>query len=143
MKLISDLHIHSRFSRATSKQLNIENLEKYAKIKGVNLLGTSDFTHPEWIKELKQELTEDKTGILKTKNNFPFILQTELSLIYTQDNKGRRVHNVVLAPNFEVVNQITEYLLSKGRIDYDGRPIFKIPCDEFVYELRKISENIE
>ncbi len=143
MKIIADIHIHSRFSRATSKQLNIENLEKYAKIKGVNLLGTSDFTHPEWIKELKQELTEDETGILKTKNNFPFILATEISLIYTQDNKGRRVHNVILAPNFDVVSQITEFLLSRGRIDYDGRPIFKIPCDEFVYELRKISENIE
>ena len=143
MKIISDLHIHSRFSRATSKSLDIENLEKYAKIKGVNLLGTSDFTHPEWIKELKQELTEDETGILKTKNNFPFILQTEVSLIYTQDNKGRRVHNVILAPSFEIVNQITEFFLSKGRIDYDGRPIFKVPCDELVESMRKISNNIE
>jgi PHP family Zn ribbon phosphoesterase len=67
MKIIADLHIHSRFSRATSKDLNIKNLENYAKIKGLNLLGTGDFTHPEWIKELKQELAEDGSGILKTK----------------------------------------------------------------------------
>ncbi|MEA2036662.1 MAG: endonuclease Q family protein [Nanoarchaeota archaeon] len=143
MKIISDLHIHSRFSRATSKALNIENLEKYAKIKGINLLGTGDFTHPEWIKELKSELTDDGSGILKTKQGFPFILQTEVSLIYTQDGKGRRVHNVVLAPSIDIVNQITEYLLKHGRVDYDGRPIFKIPCDEFVYELRKISCDVE
>lgn len=143
MRIISDLHIHSRFSRATSKNLDILNLEKYARIKGLDLLGTGDFTHPEWLKELKKELTEDGTGILKTKTGFNFLLQTEISLIYTQDGKGRRIHNVVLAPNFEVVSQITEYLLKKGRIDYDGRPIFKIPCPEFVESLKKINKDIE
>jgi len=143
MEIISDLHIHSRHSRATSKQLNIENLEKYAGIKGINLLGTGDFTHPEWIKELKQELTEDETGILKTKNNFPFILQTEVSLIYTDLGKGRRIHNVILAPSFEIVDQITEYFLKHGRIDYDGRPIFKIPCHEMTESLMQISKDIE
>ena len=143
MKIISDIHIHSKFSRATSKQLNIENLEKYARIKGINLLGTSDFTHPEWIQELKQELTEDETGILKTKTNFPFILSTEISLIYTQDNKGRRVHVVLMAKNFDVADQITEYLKSKGRVDYDGRPIFKIPCDELTESVKKIDNGIE
>jgi len=143
MKIISDLHIHSRFSRATSKNLDIPNLEKYARIKGLDLLGTGDFTHPEWLKELKKELTEEGTGILKTKTGFNFLLQTEISLIYTQDGKGRRIHNVILAPNFEVVSQITEYLLKKGRIDYDGRPIFKIPCPEFVESLKKINKDIE
>ena len=64
-------------------------------------------------------------------------------MIYTQDGKGRRIHNVILAPNFEVVSQITEYLLKKGRIDYDGRPIFKIPCPEFVESLKKINKDIE
>ena len=87
MKIIADFHIHSKYSRATSKELNIENLEKYARIKGLSLLGTGDFTHPMWIKELKSELTEDGTGILKTKAGFNFILQTEISLMYTQDGK--------------------------------------------------------
>src|SRR3989338_5674125 len=143
MRIIADLHIHSKYSRATSKELNIKNLEKYAKVKGLNLLGTGDFTHPSWIKELKNELEDDGLGIFKTKEGFPFVLQTEVSLIYSQDGKGRRVHNIIFAPSFEVVAQITEYLLKHGRVDYDGRPIFKIPCPEFVYEMKKINREIE
>ncbi len=143
MDIIADLHIHSRHSQATSKDLSVSNLEKYAKIKGISLLGTGDFTHPKWIQELKEKLTEDGSGILRTKEGFPFMLQTEISLIYTQGGKGRRVHNVVLAPDFGTVSQITEYLLTKGRVDYDGRPIFKIPCPEFVESLRKINKDIE
>jgi|TARA_B100001964_G_C14253150_1_gene610979 uncharacterized protein (TIGR00375 family) len=143
MKTIADLHVHSRFSRATSKTLDIANLEKYARIKGINLLGTGDFTHPEWIKELKQELTEDGSGILKTKTNFDFLLQTEISLIYTQDGKGRKVHNVVLAKNLDIVEQINEQLGKKGRLDYDGRPIFGISCIEFVELLKNIDKDIE
>jgi uncharacterized protein (TIGR00375 family) len=118
-------------------------LEKYAKIKGLNLLGTGDFTHPEWIKELKNELTEDGSGILKTKTNFNFLLQTEISLIYTQDGKGRRIHNVVLAKNFDVVEQINAELLKKGRLDYDGRPIFGISCVEFVEMMKNIDKDTE
>jgi len=143
MRFIADLHIHSKYSRATSKQLTIENLEKYANIKGIDMLGTGDFTHPKWIAELKTELSEDDTGILRTKSGFPFMLQTEISLIYSQGGKGRRVHNIVLAPDFDTVSQITDYLLTKGRIDYDGRPIFKIPCPEFVESLRSINKKIE
>ncbi|MAG50920.1 DNA helicase UvrD [archaeon] len=142
MRIISDLHIHSRFSRACSKQITIPNLEKWARVKGVNLLGTGDFTHPLWLKELKNELTFDN-GVLKTKSGFPFILQSEISLIYSQDGKGRRIHNVFLAPNFEVVDQIVEKLLKIGRIDYDGRPIFGISCVEFVEMMRGISKDIE
>lgn len=143
MNIISDLHIHSRFSRATSNTLNIPNLEKYAKIKGLNLLGTGDFTHPEWIKELKNELTEDGSGILKTKTGFNFLLQTEISLIYSQDGKGRRVHNIVLAKNFDIVEQINTQLRKKGRLDYDGRPIFGISCPEFVEFMKNIDKGIE
>jgi len=143
MRVIADLHIHSRHSRGCSKDLNIKNLEKYARIKGVGLLGTGDFTHPEWIKELRQELTEDTTGILRTGSGFPFVLQTEISLIYTQGGRGRKVHNVVLAPDFAAVDRITQALLKRGRVDYDGRPIFKIPCPEFVRMLREIDTRIE
>ena len=143
MNLIADLHVHGRYSRGCSTALDTAHLEKYARIKGVNLLGTGDFTHPEWIKEIENNLTEDDKGILRTKTGFPFLLQTELSLIYTQDSRGRRVHNVVLAPNLDVVKQITEELKKRGRVDYDGRPIFKIPCPEFVEMLRQISKDIE
>lgn len=143
MKIIADLHMHSRFSRATSTALNIENLEKWARIKGIGLLGTGDFTHPKWILELKENLREDETGILKTKSGFNFMLTSEISLMYSQGGKGRRVHIVVLAPDFDIVKQITDYLLTKGRIDYDGRPIFKIPCPEFTEKLKSISKDVE
>lgn len=143
MQIIADLHIHSRFSRATSHNLTIANLEKWAKVKGVDLLGTGDFSHPEWIKELKTELTEDGSGILKTKNGFPFILTNEISLMYRQDGKGRRVHLVLLAPNFEIVEQVTEYFKKIGRIDYDGRPIFGKDAAEVTENLMSISRDIE
>lgn len=143
MKVIADLHIHSRFSRATSPSINFQNLEKYARMKGIGLLGTGDFTHPEWIKEIKENLTDDGSGILKTKTEFPFVLQSEISLMYTANNRGRRVHVVLLAPSLDVVGQITDYLKTSGRVDYDGRPIFRIPCPEFVESLKKISDNIE
>ncbi|MEM4152910.1 MAG: endonuclease Q family protein [Candidatus Pacearchaeota archaeon] len=143
MQIISDLHIHSRFSRATSSDLNIKNLEKWAKIKGINLLGTGDFSHPEWLKELKNELSEDNHGILKTKTGFDFILTNEVSLIYTQENKGRRVHLIILAPGFEIVDKINKYLETKGRLDYDGRPMFNISCEEFAKAMFNISSDIE
>ncbi len=143
MKLIADLHIHSKYARATSKDLSLENLEKYARIKGVDLLGTGDFTHPEWIKEIKSKLIEDETGILRTETGFPFVLQTEISLAYTQGGKGRRIHYVLMAPDMETAGQITEFLLTKGRVDYDGRPIFGFSSIELVEKMNGISGDIE
>lgn len=139
--LISDLHIHSRFSRACSTKITLANLEKNARVKGIDVLGTGDFQHPEWIKELNT--LDERDGILYTKTGYPFVLQSEISLIYTQDGKGRRIHHILLAPSKEVVAQITEYLLSKGRIDYDGRPIFGISSIEFVEAMKEISNDIE
>ena len=143
MAIIADLHIHSKHSRGCSTALDIDNLEKYARIKGIDLLGSGDFTHPIWQKELKAKLTPDEKGIHRTASGFPFILQTELSLIYTQDGKGRKVHNVVLCKSFDVMDQITDELKKKGRVDYDGRPIFGIPCPDFVEMLKGIDKDIE
>ena len=143
MKIIADLQIHSRFSRATSSSLNLSNLEKYAKIKGLNLLGTGDFTHPKWLSELKSELREDGSGILTSKTGFHFVLQGEISNIYTQDGKQRRVHTLLLARSFEIVEQINAALLRKGRLDYDGRPIFGFSCIELVEMMKEISDDIE
>jgi len=140
-QVIADLHIHSRFSRATSKDLNLENLEKYARIKGVDILGTGDFQHPKWSEELDK--LDEREGILHSQSGFKFVWQTEISLMYSQDGKGRRVHLIILAPNKEVAKQITEFLGSKGRLDYDGRPIFGFSSIELVAELMKISPKIE
>jgi uncharacterized protein (TIGR00375 family) len=135
-----DFHIHSRFSRACSTNITIENLVKWAKIKGINLLGTGDFTHPQWLKEIKEKLVE-KEGFYYYED-FPFIITGEISLIYTQD-KGRRIHIVLLVPNLDIAEKINAYFDTKGRRDYDGRPIFKIPGDIFVKDLMEISKDIE
>ncbi len=135
-----DLHIHSKYSRATSKDLTIENLAKYAKIKGLTVLGTGDFSHPIWNKELKQRLIYDD-GIYEH-GGVKFIPSTEISLVYTQDKKGRRIHHLVLAPTLEIVDQINEFLKSKGRVDYDGRPIFGFSSIELVERLMEISGDI-
>ncbi len=140
-RVFADLHIHSRFSRACSKDITIDNLEKWARIKGIGLLGTGDFTHPLWLKELKEKLTE-REGILYSSTGFKFLLTGEISLMYTQ-GRGRRVHLVMLLPNFETADKINEYFDGKGRRDYDGRPIFKISCEQFVKDMMNISENIE
>lgn len=143
MEIIADLHLHGRYSRGCSTNLDIASLEKGGKVKGLDLMGTGDFTHPLWLKELKENLKDDGYGVLKTKKGNSFILQTEISLIYSQDNKGRRVHNVVLAPDFDVVEQIIEVLGKRGRLDYDGRPIFNIPCPEFIDLMKGVSEDVE
>jgi len=139
-EIIADLHIHSRFARATSKYIDIPNLVKYAKIKGLNLLGTGDFQHPNWSKEL--EVLEERDGLLYYKD-FPFMWQTEVSLMYSQDGKGRRVHLVILSPNKEVAKQITEWLAGKGRLDYDGRPIFGFSSIELGEAMEKSNDKIE
>jgi uncharacterized protein (TIGR00375 family) len=138
--IFADLHIHSRFSRACSNQLTFENLVKWAEIKGLHLLGTGDFTHPIWFEEIKTKLFE-KNGFYYY-DDFPFIISGEISLIYTQ-GRGRRVHLVILVPSIEVAEKIHSYLDNKGRRDYDGRPIFKISCEEFVKDMKNISQDIE
>ncbi len=143
MKIIADLHIHSKYARATSKNISIENLEKYGRIKGINLFGTGDFQHGLRRKEIDEKLTEDEHGILRTANGFPFIWQTEISFMFTQGGKGRAIHLIVLCPNGETADKITKYLEGKGRIDYDGRPIFGMSCKDFVKDMKEINEKIE
>ncbi len=139
--MIGDLHIHSRFSRACSRNITFENLVKWAKIKGLNLLGTGDFTHPIWFNELKEKLVDNGKGIYFYQN-FPFVISGEVSLIYTQE-RGRRIHLVLLVPSIEIAERINSYFDTKGRRDYDGRPIFKISGNEFACEMMKISRDIE
>jgi len=143
-ELFADLHIHSRFSRACSKELTVPNLVKWARIKGIGLLGTGDFTHEVWLSELKE--LKEENGILwyeDDKGKFPFILSSEISLIYTHNGKGRRIHLLYLAPSIETVEKINVWLDSKGRRDYDGRPIFKISCRDFAAKMQEIDERIE
>ncbi len=142
MEIIADLQIHSKYARATSKNISIENLEKYARIKGLSLLGVGDFQHPLRRKEIDEKLTEDDKGIMRTASGFPFLWQTEVSLMYSQEGR-RAIHLLIFAPDKEVANQLTEFLGSKGRLDYDGRPIFGMTSPELVEALKKISDKVE
>jgi len=142
MEIISDLHTHSRFARACSKAITLDKLEEYARIKGLDLLGTADFQHPEWNKEIKANLKEDDKGILWSKNKFPFLWQTEISLMYSDEGR-RAVHLVILSPNGEVADQIVDVFGKRWRLDYDGRPIFGISSPEFVELLKEIDDKIE
>jgi uncharacterized protein (TIGR00375 family) len=142
--IYADLHIHGRYSRATSTQLTIPNLTKYARIKGLGLLGTGDCLHPIWLQELKSQLAEDGTGILRDKEGFGFILTGEISSIYSQGGKVRRVHNIILARSFDVADQIIE-VLSKRKVNLksDGRPICGIPCPELVELILGVDREAE
>ncbi len=138
--MIADLHIHSRFAAACSKNISFDNLVKWAKVKGLHLLGTGDFTHPIWFNEIKEKMLE-KNGFYYYKG-FPFVISGEISFIYTKE-RGRRVHLVVLVPSIEVAEKINSYLDTLGRRDYDGRPIFGVSCEEFVKKMMEIDSQIE
>ncbi len=120
--------------------MNIEELSKGAKTKGIDILGTGDFTHPKWLEEMKNKLAGDN-GIYEY-DDTKFVLSGEISLIYKQGGKQRRVHHVLLAESFAVVDQINEFLDKKGRRDYDGRPIFGFSSVELAEAMIGISKNI-
>lgn len=138
----ADFHLHSKYSRATSKEMWPDALEKYAKMKGLNLLGTGDITHPKYLQVLKESLHEDGTGILRTKEGFTYVLQGEISLVYTQDGRSHRVHHLLLAPDFATVDAINDWLDTKGRRDYDGRPIFGFSSIELAERMHQINPRI-
>ena len=143
MKIIADLQVHSRHARATSKDLSLDNLEKWGRIRGLDLIGTGDFQHPIHRKEIESYLKDEREGILYSKSGFAFLWQTEVSLMFSQGGKKRAVHLLVFAPNKNIADKIISYLGSKGRLDYDGRPIFGISCRDFVKDLKEIDDLIE
>ena len=142
MEFIADFHIHSRYSRATSRSMDVPNLTKWAKIKGITLLGTGDFTHHLWLQELKKDLQPKEKSGLYSHKDVNFILSAEISSIYSQKGKVYRVHNVVLAPSFEVVEEVNKMLASHGNIASDGRPILGLSCYKLAEELFKISDDL-
>jgi len=132
MKFIADFHIHSKYSRATSPEMNLESLDRWAKIKGIKVLGTGDFTHPEWFKSLKEKLTPAEPGLFKLKSDDQtrFILTSEISCIYSKNNKVRKIHVLIFAPSFEAVEKINAHLGWIGNLKSDGRPILGLDAKE-------------
>lgn len=134
MRIIADLHIHSRYSRGCSRDLTLENIAAWCDRKGINLVGTGDFTHPAWFGDIKELLVEDQPGIYKLKNSLAkarFILSTEISCIYSQGGKTRRLHVVILAPSIDTVGKIIEDFTKRGyNLKSDGRPIIGCSAKE-------------
>ena len=142
MRLIADLHIHSRFSRATSLQMNLETLAHWAKIKGIGLLGTGDFTHPQWLKKLKDGLVSEGNGLYRY-NDVHFMLTTEISAIWSQGGRVRKVHLLVLAPSIEAVERINSGLSLIGNLASDGRPILGISAQHLAEVVWNADERAE
>ncbi len=154
MRFVADLHIHSKHSRATSKDMDVDNLNKWAKIKGIKVLGSGDFTHPMWLKELREKLEPAEPGLFKIRkrsrgikngdwlpNNHTdqsagarFLLSSEVSCIYKKNNKVRKIHVILFAPDFKTVEKINARLSWIGNVKADGRPILGLD----VKELAKI-----
>jgi DNA helicase II / ATP-dependent DNA helicase PcrA len=136
MKIVADLHIHSRYSRACSQELTLPNIAKRCERKGIQLVGTSDFTHPAWRKHIGETLEDAGEGAFSLKDGSSvtrFILATELSCIYKRHGKTRRVHHVVLLPSLASVDHLTAALVARGcNVKSDGRPILGLDSEELV-----------
>jgi len=127
MRVIADFHIHSKYSRACSKDLDLEHIDQWARIKGIDIVGTGDFTHPAWHQELKDKLVEEKPGLFKLKGSdgkVLFILTTEISCIFKQGGKTRRLHVCIFMPSLQAVDKFINLLNDrKINLKSDGRPI--------------------
>ena len=145
MKMIADLHIHSRFSMATSREGTPENLDFWARKKGISLIGTGDFTHPVWRKELRERLVPEENGLYRLREEyvkeesrkFPgegtrFVVSGEISSIYKKNGKTRKVHNVILLPSLEAADTMAQRLEKIGNIHSDGRPILGLDSHDLL-----------
>ena len=143
MKFIAGFHIHSKYSRATSSQMDLEHLDEAAKIKGIRVLGTGDFTHPEWFNNLKEKLTPAEAGLyrLKSETETRFILTSEISCVYSKKGRVRKIHILIFVPDFETVEKINTQLGWIGNLKSDGRPILGLDAKELAKIVLNVSEN--
>ncbi|MEK7149856.1 MAG: endonuclease Q family protein [Patescibacteria group bacterium] len=151
MRFIADLHIHSKYSRATSKDMNLEEIDRVADEKGILVMGTGDFTHPKWLEEIKEKLEPAEPGLFKLKSDYKkptikgnfsetrFILSVEISSIYTRAGKVRRIHNLVFMPSIEAAENLRNKLIILScNLNSDGRPIIGLDSEklaEIVFEI--------
>ena len=156
MKFITDLHVHSKFSRATAKNLDLEHLYQAAMIKGVSVVGTGDFTYPAWTDEIEEKLEPAEPGLFKLKyklakkldkevpeicrNKVRFILQTEISNIYKKNDRVRKNHNLIFFPDIETVKQFNSKLDQIGNIRSDGRPILGLDAENLLELMLTVDE---
>jgi len=145
MKYIADFHVHSKYSRATSPEMSPEGLWRWAQLKGIKVIGTGDFTHPQWIEELRKKLEPAAEGLFSLKKKYRagpvpdscktdifFILSAEISCIYRKNDKTRKVHCLLIAPAFEDALRINRRLSKIGNLSADGRPILGLDAKELL-----------
>jgi uncharacterized protein (TIGR00375 family) len=143
MRFIGDFHIHSKYSRATSKDMNLEELDKWAKIKGIKVISAGDFTHPIWFKELETKLEPAEEGLYRLKKtNFEtrFILTTEISCVYSKKGKVRKIHVLIFSPSLDVVRKINVQLGLRGNLKADGRPILGLDVKDLAAIVLEASD---
>jgi uncharacterized protein (TIGR00375 family) len=143
MRIVADLHIHSKYALATSKDTDLEHLAAGAMAKGIGLLGTGDFTHPKWLAEIRAKLgTGDDEGIYRYQG-IHWLLSSEVSTVYKQGGKTRKIHHLLFAPDFETVSQINDVLSAHGKLGSDGRPtLTRTDSPELVDALLSISRGV-
>jgi uncharacterized protein (TIGR00375 family) len=152
MRFIADLHVHSRYSRATSKAMSPENIWKWAQLKGITVIGTGDFTHPEWFKELREKIESAENGLFRFKKEFQiddvpdlckadvfFVLSAEISCIYSKKGKIRKIHSIVFVPDFATAARINAVLSKIGNLSSDGRPILGLDSKELLKIILDVS----
>ena len=135
MRIIADFHVHSKFSRATSKDMNVMEIAKWADKKGINVISCGDFQHPMYLGELKNKLREAEPGLHRLKDkktNARVILSTEISNIYKQDGKVRKIHTLIVMPTLKDAEKFSKLLSKKGNTASDGRPIFGFSVQDLV-----------
>jgi uncharacterized protein (TIGR00375 family) len=146
MRVIADLHLHSKYSRGCSKNLDLDHLNYWGKIKGLNLIATGDYTHPLWLSELKQKLIEVNYGIYQLKNqpaeNVYFILSCELSSIYSKNGKVRRIHYLIIFPDWDSVIKFNKKVSTLGNLKSDGRPILGLDVNDILKISLDINEKV-
>lgn len=145
MGFFADFHIHSRYSRGTSPALELPELARWAGIKGLGVVGSGDFTHPLWFRSLKDSLSETAPGLYSLEKNKPtvhFILSSEISLIYKQGGRVRKVHLLLLAPSLAAVEKINAALGSRFNLGADGRPILGASAREISAEILAIDDRV-
>ncbi len=151
MEYITDFHFHSKYSRAVSKDMTLPVISLWAKKKGIDILSTTDWTHPLWFREIREQLEQSKEGLYKLKKSFTkenggedilFILSTEVSSIYSQGGKVRRVHNLMFSPNFEVAEKINREFVKRGaNLSSDGRPITGLTSIQIMELIKSVDKN--
>jgi uncharacterized protein (TIGR00375 family) len=140
MQFIADFHIHSKYSRATSRDMDVEHIVEWAKLKGITLMGTGDFTHHLWLEELKGKLEDLGNGIFQYKGVY-FILTAEISSIYSKNGRGYRIHNLIFSPSFKTTDKINVALSRCGNLAADGRPILGLDAEDLARIIFDIDEN--